>query len=101
MNAFEWKRTPSEVAAAIKPHFNDGNKNGILRVHATSNLSQPIEQLTLDGEVIKRFPSAASAARFLGLPPSSVSGCAAGRIKTCGGFKWRYVPAFKEARSPK
>lgn len=52
---------------------------------------KPVEQLTLEGKFIKRFPSISKAARELNIPSSSISDSLKSdrRHKTAGGFKWR------------
>lgn len=58
---------------------------------ANSSGRRPVDQLTLDGEFIRTWPSGKEAARGLGHKFSgSISSCAAGRFPTALGFKWRY-----------
>lgn len=49
-----------------------------------------ILQLDKNGNVVREFKSIADAGRFLGINPSTISCVLTGRIKTAGGFKWRY-----------
>ena len=50
--------------------------------------SIPIIQLTKSGEFIKEWPSLNEAARQLGI--SNICQCCKGRLKSAGGFVWRY-----------
>lgn len=52
---------------------------------------KPVEQLTVDGEIIKRFDSVNDAARSIGVNPASISGVLSGRRVKTGGYKWRYA----------
>lgn len=53
-------------------------------------LSKPIEQYTMDGQLIQTFPSSAEAARQLGLHAVNISCCCRGIYKQCGGYLWKY-----------
>ena len=50
-----------------------------------------VEQYDLDGNFIKVFESAREAARAVGLKGTQVSYCCLGRLKTSGGYMWKYV----------
>lgn len=54
---------------------------------------KPIGQYSLEGELIKVWPSGTDAARELGLGWSNILACANPKKKnqTAGGYKWRYV----------
>lgn len=55
---------------------------------------RPVEQLTLDGRLIKTWPSGFSAARELGAGrggAASISKCANHAAPQALGFKWRFV----------
>lgn len=70
----------------------------------TTKKSIAVDQLNLDGEFIKRFPSIQLAGRELNIPPINIQRCCTGKPvnfkrngksltrvqKTAGGFKWRY-----------
>jgi predicted GIY-YIG superfamily endonuclease len=45
-----------------------------------------------DGKrLIKRYPGSKIAGKELGICDSSIVGCCRGRLKTAGGYKWRYL----------
>ena len=54
-------------------------------------LSIPILQLTKDGTFIKEWPSLNEAGSQLGIPPTNICQCCKGRLKSTGGFVWRYA----------
>jgi hypothetical protein len=51
----------------------------------------PVEQLSLDDNVVKRYPSLKEASRQTGLSAGNISACTRGKKKTTGGYKWRLV----------
>lgn len=51
----------------------------------------PIEQLSLDGELIKGWNSARDVQNELGFFESNINKCCNGHINTYKGFKWRYA----------
>ena len=53
--------------------------------------SLPILQFTKSGECIKEWPSACEASRQLGIAQQSICQCCKGRLKSAGGFVWRYA----------
>lgn len=55
-----------------------------------SDLSKAVEMLSLGGELLKEFPSAREAARFLRASNSHISRCCRDNSKTCKGYRWRY-----------
>ena len=52
--------------------------------------SIPILQFYKDGTFIEEWPSTNEAERRLGIPQSSICKCLKGRLKSAGGFVWRY-----------
>ena len=53
-------------------------------------MSKRVQQLTLNGELVKVFDSTANAAKVLNINQGSIASCARGVKPTCNGFKWRY-----------
>lgn len=52
----------------------------------------PVYQVELKtGKIIQMYESASEAGRATGLCDSSIVKCCKGKLKTCGGFSWRYV----------
>jgi len=61
--------------------------------------SKPVFQYSLNGDFIKKYPSASEAGRQLGLSYFSICEvCRGKRAKTCGGFKWAYAPNQSHAK---
>lgn len=53
--------------------------------------SKPIEMLSLDGEIIKKYKSARDAEVELGISHCHISQCCSGKRNTTGGYKWRFA----------
>lgn len=51
---------------------------------------KPIQQYSLEGELIQEFNSATEAGKYLNKSGNSIADCASGRQKTAYGFKWKY-----------
>ena len=58
---------------------------------AKEKLSIPILQFTKDGTLFKEWPSLSEAYRQLGIPPGNICKCLKGRLKSAGGYIWRYT----------
>ena len=52
--------------------------------------AKPIIQLTINGDIIKEWPSTTEAAKQLGVAISSINNCLRGINKTCKNSKWIY-----------
>ena len=52
--------------------------------------TKPILQYTNDGKFIRGWVSASEASRFIGIDTSSITKCCKGKLKSAGGFVWRY-----------
>jgi group I intron endonuclease len=52
--------------------------------------SKKVNQYDLEGNFINQFRSGAEANRELGISVMSISSCALGKLKTGGGFVWKY-----------
>ena len=57
---------------------------------AKEKRSIPILQFTKSGEFMKEWQSATEAERQLGIFQSNICYCLKGRLKSAGGFVWRY-----------
>ncbi len=52
----------------------------------------PVYQVELEtGRIVQLYPSASEAGRANGLSDSSIVKCCKGKLKTCGGYSWRYA----------
>lgn len=52
--------------------------------------SKTINQFDLNGNLIKTFESIHQAAKELTLQPNGICLCCKGKLKTSGGFVWKY-----------
>lgn len=62
-----------------------------LTAERMSHLQKKVEQLTLDGAVVRQYGSLADTEKVGGFSRQGVQNCISGRAKTSGGFRWRYV----------
>ena len=53
--------------------------------------SIPVAQLTKEGELITVYYGTREASRQTGISQGNISECCRGKLKTCGGFIWKYV----------
>ena len=53
--------------------------------------SKPVLQLTMDGQLVKRWECASDAVRECGFDGGSITHCCQGKTKYHKGFKWQYV----------
>lgn len=58
----------------------------------SERFSKPILQYTMDGQFIKEWCSQSEVARELDIDQGSISACARGKKKSCGGYVWKYKP---------
>ncbi len=76
------------------PKYNNnyGTKRARLSISHTDNPKQlkPVIQFTIDGALVKEYPSIKEAARVTGLCKNGISSCCNGRSTNCGGFQWRF-----------
>lgn len=52
---------------------------------------KPVQQLTMDGQIVKTFPSLQEAALELGIGRQNISKCCNGQRQKTGGYRWRHV----------
>lgn len=69
----------------------DKQTEEILLARSTSGEKcKTVEQLSLDGVLIKEFISASEAGRICNIDVRHISNCCLGKRKTSHGFKWKY-----------
>lgn len=83
------RRIPTNVKEKIRATLTGRKKPEEVRLKTC----KPIGQYTLEGELIRVWPSGTDAARELGLGWSNILACANPNKKnqTAGGYKWKYV----------
>lgn len=70
---------------------NIRHRINVLGVKLTNNIkSKPVLQYDLNGNFIKRFPSAKESGRQTGLSQGHISECCRGEIQKYKGFIWKY-----------
>ena len=64
-------------------NINYGSRN--------SKMSKKVNQLTLEGELVKVFDSIREASRYTGIPAPNILNCCKGNLNKTHGFKWCYA----------
>ena len=82
-NPITTNRNSIAKQGANNPQFGKRNE----QVHN----SRKIACFTKDGIFVQVFPSIAEAVRQIGVLQSGITRCAMGKIKTSGGYIWRYL----------
>lgn len=57
-----------------------------------------VNQYSKEGELIRKYFSIAEAAKTTGIDSSSISKCCRGKLKSTGGFIWKYEEKEDEKR---
>lgn len=70
-----------------KENCNHGTRN----TRAAKALSKPVGQYTLDGDLVKVWPSVIEAQRQTEFSQGHISEVANGKRKTAHGFRWKYI----------
>lgn len=89
VNHKDHDRSNNDVSNLEWCSYEYNNEYSDCQKKAVETLKKPVKQLTLNGELVKVWPSAADASRALGI--SGVYRGANGTRKTVGGFRWEYV----------
>ena len=71
--------------------YEYNNNYGTCRQRSAAHRRKPVLQMTLDGEIIRRWDGVVDAARDLHISRSGIAGAARGATATSGGYRWRYV----------
>ena len=92
-NPFFGKHHTEETKMKISK-ANAGNNHPFFGKHHTEeyrkNKSKPILQYTKDGELLKEWFGAKEVERVLGIYQGNITKCCQGKLKSAGGFVWRY-----------
>ena len=70
-----------------------GGKIGGKNPAGIEKRSIPVLQFSKDGTFIKDWPSISEASRKLGIARTHICACCKGRIKSSGGYVWKYKKA--------
>lgn len=84
----------SRVAGQFTFRFKDLDSGIIPKTVAIREIyganAKPVDQIALNGEFIKTFPSAVIAGRAVGVKGKKISACIAGDYKTYKGYIWKF-----------
>ena len=72
------------------PFFGKHHSEETKRKMSESTPSKPVLQYSKDGEFISEYPSIAEGERNTGCRQSSISQCCKGKLKSTGGYIWKY-----------
>ena len=93
---FKGKHHTDETKEVLRNRvFSQETKDKMRKNHYCVKGSQnpsakAVLQLSVDGEIIKKYDYASLAAEELSIDISSIIKCCRGKKKTCGGFRWEY-----------
>lgn len=89
-NAFDWRGQPPQI------HIEDTSSRrhksgvrGLLSSPLSSSRCRTIAQCSLEGTVIRVYPSIKSAARDLDICPTAIGKCVRGKVASVGGFVFK------------
>lgn len=77
---------------AYNSNFGTRNKRVAKALTNHPTKSRTVHQYTLDGSLVRLYPSAHEAERMTGYPHSNISACCNGKYKTMYGYMWSYTP---------
>ena len=77
--------------ATARENSNFGTRNERIGKKSAITKSKPIAQYTLNGKLLKVWPSLKEAKRETGFSQGNISLAANGKRKTAYGFRWKYV----------
>ena len=72
--------------------MRDNNNYGTRNKRAAESLSKQVQMFDKStGELLATFPSTHEAARVTGINQGDISSCCLGKLKSSGGYVWRYI----------
>lgn len=80
--------TQNELLSLINEKVEQNNFG---RMHGGITQREMVVQMDLNGNTIKEFESVSAAAQELNCHYQAISQCASGKIKTCCGYRWKYL----------
>lgn len=75
----------------LKENVRDAVKQHIAYARSFSHTEKPVDQFAKSGEFVRRWDSASKAHNELGIDGSGIAKCCRGKLKTAGGFVWKYA----------
>lgn len=80
--------TQNELLSLINEKIEQNNFG---KMHGGITQRKMVVQMDLNGNTIKEFESVSAAAQELNCHYQAISQCASGKIKTCCGYRWKYL----------
>lgn len=72
-------------------NYGNRNKKSGETIKKNGKLNKKVNQFTLDGELVKEWPSQKSIVKELGISQGCLSKACIGKLKTYKGYIWQYV----------
>ena len=83
-----------------KQNINWGTRNTrVSAANTNGKMSKAVAQLTLDGQLVAKWPSTNEAGRN-GLNQGNVAACCRGERKTHGGYRWMWLDEYEKQQTP-
>lgn len=70
--------------------YEYNNNYGTIKERISEKISKPVLQYDLLGNFIREWPSIIKVEEELGINDGNISSCCSGRLKTAGGYLWKY-----------
>lgn len=95
-----WKRPAAELIFLTHSEHQQLHKKGVPKSEATKKAisdamkgvnAKKVLQFTKSGEFVSEWPSMCEASRQLGIAQSSICNCCKGKLKSAGGYVWKYA----------
>lgn len=70
--------------------YEYNNNYGTIKERKSEKMSKPVLQLDRNGNFVREWPSARKVEEELGINDGNISSCCSGKLKTAGGYLWKY-----------
>lgn len=90
INNLEYCTHAENIIHSFRVLKNKPNSPWLGKFGYNNSSSKPVVQHSLNGEYIMRFASAIEVIRETGIGRTGICSCCRGRIKSSGGFIWKY-----------
>jgi len=70
--------------------YEYNNNYGTIKERISKKISKPVLQLDRDGNLIREWPSIIKVEEETGINRHNISSCCSGKLKSAGGYLWKY-----------
>jgi len=85
------KLTNIEDGGVLPPNWAGKTHTKESKKKMSDKRKKPVWQLEMNGRFVKKFASQQEASRATGIDDSHIAKCCKKKLKSTGGFKWRYA----------